>query len=386
MDATAEAFERIIPDRVIELARGICAARPADGSEGPVAEYIAEALERTGVEVHVEEVVAGRPNVVATVRGAGRRPPLVLNGHLDAAIVHDGWRNPPDKPWIEGGRLHGGAITDMLGAVASMVAAVEPAATMDPLPGDLILQAVMHHDTVGLGAKYVLASEGPEVGYAICGEPSNLAIHTANGGALKFEIALTGRTAHVSRVEDGVDALAAAVRVYDAVRAAEFPHEPHPRLPDLPRLLVGELHAGTAPGSVADTAVVRGDLRIVPGMERSAVRARLVELVDDVCPPAVGRRVRITAVQRPFVGATDGPLIDALSAAHTAVRGRPPRVTHELPGQAFVTDAADLARHGLETVVYGPGDWSVVPNESVPVTDLVDAARIYLAAAALLEQ
>ena len=37
--------------------------------------------------------------------------------------------------------------------------------------------------------------------------------------------------------------------------------------------------------------------------------------------------------------------------------GETARVTNELPGQAFVTDAADLVAAGLETVVYGVGEW-----------------------------
>ena len=46
----------------------------------------------------------------------------------------------------------------MKGALASMIAATEAAAEIGGLPGDLVFQAVMHHDGTGLGAKYLLAS------------------------------------------------------------------------------------------------------------------------------------------------------------------------------------------------------------------------------------
>lgn len=242
----------------------------------------------------------------------------------------------------------------------------------------------MHHNGTGLGTKYVLASEGPRTGFAICGEPSSLAIHTANGGAVKFEIELTGRTAHICRSEEGIDTIPPAAEVCRLLRSHVFTHEPCSRLPDLPRVLAGQLVAGTGPAHVAERAVVRGDIRTVPGMDRHGIRAELEELADSARPAGVGARVRIISSHQPFLGATEGPLVDALRAAHVSVRGEGPRLTNELPGQAFVTDAADLAAAGLETVVYGPGDWRHAPDESIAAEDIADAARVYLATALLL--
>lgn len=378
-----ESIAAIDTDRVTELATQFCGIPSPGGAEGAVAEAIAETLDQPGIEVHIEQVVAGRPNVIATVKGTGSRPPLVLNGHLDAGVHEGGWSHDPFDPWIDNGRIYAGGISDMKGAVAAMTAATEAAARM-PLAGDLIFQAVMHHDGSGLGTKYALASEGPRQGYAICGEPSGLTIHTANGGALKFEVLLSGRSAHISRSEEGIDTLPVAVAVYKGIMEHTFAHTPHPRLPDLPRLVIGQLSGGEAPAAVADTAVVRGDLRVVPGMSRQAVRAEICSIVEQVRPPDVRARVRITTAHQPFIGVTDGPLVDAIAAAHTAIRGAAPRITHELPGQAFVTDAASLADAGLDTVVYGASQWHFAPDEYVDIDELADSARVYLAVAATL--
>ena len=210
----------------------------------------------------------------------------------------------------------------MLGGVAAMVAAVEAAPDFGALPGDLILHATMHHNGTGLGAKYALITEGPNEGYAICGEPSDLTIHTANGGAFKFRIDLGGTPAHVSRMESAVDTLGPAVEVYGALVDHRFAHQPEPRLPDLPRLLVGQLLAGHAPATVADSAVITGDLRYVPGMTRTAVTAEIKQIVNSVIPDNVTRRVRITGFHQPFLGATSGPLIETITAAHGGILGR----------------------------------------------------------------
>lgn len=366
------------PERVVELTRAICSIPSPLGCEGEVGDLVAELLDRPGIEVHLEDVVDGRPNVTATVRGEGLRPPLVLNAHMDATIEPDGWTRDPFTPWTEDGRLHAAGVTDMKGALASMVAAVEAAAELGGLPGDVILQAVMHHDGTGLGTKYALAAYGPHAGFAICGEPSDMAIHTANGGAVKFEVALRGRSAHVCRYEDGADTIPAALSVWQALSAHAFEHEPHSRLPDLPRILIGELGAGSYPAHVAETAVIRGDVRTVPGLDRDAVGRQLNAVVAAACPANVTPRVRTLSSHRPFLGATEGPLVDAIQLWHMAARGGAARVTNEMPGQAFVTDAADLAFAGLETVVYGPGVWRHAPDEAVAIDDLVDAARVYL--------
>jgi acetylornithine deacetylase/succinyl-diaminopimelate desuccinylase-like protein len=380
-DIFAQVNAAISADRVIELATLMCSIPSPLGCEGELAEFVNGVLGRSGVDVQLDEVVTGRPNVIARVPGGGTRPPLVLNGHLDAAVYPEAWSHDQHQPWIDGDRLYGGGITDMVGAVACMVAATEAAAGIKDMPGDLIFQAVMHHDGTGLGTKYALAVEPLSVGYAICGEPSNLSVHTANGGAFKFEITIGGVTQHISRLEDGIDALPAAVEVYRVLRSHVFDFTPHPRLPSLPRTLVGQFEAGSSPAHVAEVAVLRGDLRSVPGMTRESVLADLRRAVDAAGVDSRFAKVRILSRHQPFLGAEDGPLIDVIGRAHEIIRGSSVRMTSELPGQAFVTDAADLAHAGLETVVYGPGEWRHRPNESIKITDLVDAARIYLAVA-----
>ena len=56
---------------------------PGGAGEGPVAELLARRLAHAGLEVDVWEVLPGRPNVVATLRGTGGGRTLMLCGHTD---------------------------------------------------------------------------------------------------------------------------------------------------------------------------------------------------------------------------------------------------------------------------------------------------------------
>jgi acetylornithine deacetylase len=72
---------------------------------------------------------------------------------------------------------------------------------------------------------------------------------------------------------------------------------------------------------------------------------------------------------------SDSPGLDALTRAHAAVRGSAP-TSAMWPS---VSDAGWLARAGIPTIIYGPGELEEAhtTNESVAIDDLVDAARIY---------
>jgi acetylornithine deacetylase/succinyl-diaminopimelate desuccinylase-like protein len=381
MTSLTDALATIRTERVIEFATAVTRAREPEGKEGERAEVVADLLSHPRVDIHVDPVLPGRPNVIARVRGTGRGPGLLLNAHLDAGYVPTGWKQDPHDPWQEGRRLYGGAISDMLGGLASMMATIEAAASIDPLPGDVVLLANMYHDSNGLGTKYALASDDGWPAYGINGEPTGSGILTTHGGCVKFQVDFSGRIAHVSRSEDGIDALSAAVDVYQALRTFEFSHTPDPDLSAHPRFVVGIVQAGTAPAAVAESAVLKGDLRTVPGMDWSTVRADLEGIVKQVVPNNVTARVRCIVRQRPFVGPRSGLLFDALSAAHRDLYGVNPPVNAEVAAQSFVTDAVDMAQAGIETLVYGPGNWYYRPDEFIDVDEMTRAAQVYLASA-----
>ena len=381
-----QALRAIRTERVVEFARAITAAREPDGREGERAAVVADLLSHPRVDIHVDPVLPGRPNVIARVRGTGRGPGLLLNGHLDAGYVPTGWSHDPHDPWQVGARLYGGAISDMLGGLASMMAASEAVASIDRLPGDVVLLANMYHDSNGLGTKYALASDGDWPQYGINGEPTASGILTTHGGCVKFQVELSGRVAHVSRSEEGIDALAAAVDVYQALRSFSFTHTPDPALAAHPRFTIGVMEAGYAPGVVPDAAVLKGDIRTVPGMDWQSVRADLEGVVRSVVPAASGVRWTIGCLvrQRAFTGPTGGVLFEALRAGHRDIYATEPPVNAERAAQSFVTDAVDMAQAGIETLVYGPGSWHFEPDEYIDVDEMARAARVYVATAVRL--
>jgi acetylornithine deacetylase/succinyl-diaminopimelate desuccinylase-like protein len=201
---------------------------------------------------------------------------------------------------------------------------------------------------------------------------------------VKFEIDFAGHIAHVSRSEEGRDALEAAVEVHRALRSAAWTHEPDADLSAHPRFVVGTMAAGIAPGAVAPSAVLKGDIRTVPLQTWQSIRSDLERVVADTVGSDISTKVRCLVRQRAFVGPKSGVLFDALRAGHRDVFGSDPAVNAETAAQSFVTDAVDMAHAGIETLIYGPGSWHFEPDEFIDVDEMTDAAKVYLAAAAHL--
>lgn len=89
-----------------------------------VSKYIADYLEKLGLAVRTQEVVDGRFNLMATLRGSGKGKNLMFNGHTDTVGIRN-MSVDPLKPLVENGRLHGRGSCDMKGPIAAMIMALK---------------------------------------------------------------------------------------------------------------------------------------------------------------------------------------------------------------------------------------------------------------------
>src|SRR3989442_6933587 len=111
------------------------------GGEQAVAEACASLCSDAGLDVVLEEVASGRPNVLARWK-VGRGPHLLLTGHLDTVPVGEGWTRDPFGAEVGDGRLYGRGACDMKGGLAAMIGALldlrrreeEPAGVRRPAP------------------------------------------------------------------------------------------------------------------------------------------------------------------------------------------------------------------------------------------------------------
>jgi acetylornithine deacetylase len=373
-------------DAAVELAASMVRFPSQIPNEGPLSEHLARELRRRGVfdEVILQPVFGDRANVIAVVRGSGGGRNVLLNGHLDHANVYGSWTRDPYAPAVEDGRLFGAGLLDMKAAVACQFeAAAAIARSRLERRGDVVVTATVHHDTCGLGTRFFLSAWDRPIDAAIVGEPTNLTLLMAHGGALQFEITTAGRAAHISRRDDGIDAIEHMMRVLRGLDVSRLRRDPDRPIAGLPRMVVGQISGGDAANKTAASCTIRGDVRLSDGMTQDSViediRAMLEELRAE--DPAFEAEVRPIVYQRPFRATPDSEAVRLVAEAHADTSGESATLTDQPPASVFVTDAADLARAGITTAVYGPGDWQLMADEHISIEDMRTAARVYALAA-----
>jgi acetylornithine deacetylase len=352
---------------------------PGAPGEQPCAAFLHGVLDAWGFRTEVHEAAPGRPNVIARIGNARGGRTLMFNGHLDVVGI-EGMVHAPFGAVERGGRLYGRGSADMKGGIAAMCAGAYRAA-QDGLAGEIIVAAVADEEYESLGTRALIA-QGVRADACVVTEPTRLAIMPAHRGFVWLEVEVTGRAAHGSRWDIGVDAIRHAgllLAELDRVDAEELPRRVHPLLGR------GSLHAsliegGTGMSTYPDRCVLKLERRTIPG-ERAAA---IVEEVERACAAVRDRRptfvaqVRLLVTQGPSDVSVDSPLVQGLGAA---LRASGETVCVE--GMSAWTDAALFNEAGIPAVCFGPGDISLAhaAEEYIPL-DEIDRATDVLSALA----
>jgi acetylornithine deacetylase/succinyl-diaminopimelate desuccinylase-like protein len=113
------------------------------GNEKPAADYVAEVLQREGIPVQTFALEARRPNVVARLKGNGRKRPLLIMGHTDTVNVDPAkWMHPPFSATRDGGYVYGrGTLDDKDTVTAGLMVMLMLKRSGLPLDRDVIFLA-----------------------------------------------------------------------------------------------------------------------------------------------------------------------------------------------------------------------------------------------------
>ncbi|WP_313183255.1 M20/M25/M40 family metallo-hydrolase, partial [Lacrimispora sp.] len=86
--------------------------------EKNIAEYIFKQLSSLSVPVIKKEVLPGRYNIMAKIKGEIDDPALVYICHMDTVTIGDGWTTDPLGAEVINGRIYGRGACDMKSGLA----------------------------------------------------------------------------------------------------------------------------------------------------------------------------------------------------------------------------------------------------------------------------
>jgi acetylornithine deacetylase len=198
----------------------------------------------------------GRPNVAATLAGAGGGRSLILNGHIDVVSPEPvaAWSFDPWRATIAGDRMYGRGAYDMKSGVALNL--MLPLLMRDlgiQLAGDLIVQSVIEEECTGNGA--LDAARRYPADAAVVTEPTGGQFTHAHVGVLWFRIGVTGKAWHAMQAWKGVNAITKAIPIMQALQAldARLNEQTHPAFTGIEHpinLNIGVIHGGDWPSTV----------------------------------------------------------------------------------------------------------------------------------------
>jgi acetylornithine deacetylase/succinyl-diaminopimelate desuccinylase-like protein len=396
------------------------------GNETKVDDYLKQVLEAEGIPVKTFALNPKRGNLVARLKGNGKKRPLLLMAHTDVVGVQkEKWPVDPFGAVVKDGYIWGrGARDDKAELAANLMVMLLAKRMGTALDRDIIFLAESGEeaDTEGVGIGYMVNNHFDEIAAEFAlneggaaridnGRVTRVNIQTTEKAPRRFRLIATGTSGHgsVPRIDNPLIHLSAAVakigtwvspmrlnettRAYFAKLAEISPPEdaaryrallgPNPpddiqtflaeKQPDLystlrTSIVPTMMKAGVGPNVIPSQAEATFDVRALPDEDIPKLFAELTKLIGD---PEV-KLVPITENLRPV---SDASRLD--SEMYRALE----KVTHEMyPGATILptmatgaTDMAQLRAKGMQA--YGIGPASTV-NDAINFGAHSDVERL----------
>ncbi len=355
-----------------------------ENQEEEISKYILDFFTENGITSYRTEIVPGRYNTFAILKGedSENNPSLLLTGHMDTVPAYDfkeAFTAREDADY-----LYGRGSCDMKGALAAMMCAmVNIKESGTKLKGDLIFCGVADEEEAGIGTESLIKT-GPEATYAVIGEPTKLEIALGHKGLEWIEISFKGKKVHGGAQKDGVNAIMMAGRFLHKLETEYLPKlekRTHPVL-GTATLNIGTITGGDQPSTVADKCSIRLDRRCLTDETIAQVYEELQAICDELHEedPKFEAEIRDvfngeTMPHIPFCTDENSPLVKAAENA-LGREGMTPVLTC-FPAWSDAGFMNALTKS--ECIVLGPGDLSVAHSihEKISKRQLLSAVSVY---------
>jgi acetylornithine deacetylase/succinyl-diaminopimelate desuccinylase-like protein len=340
------------------------------GNELQAALFYKRILAAEGIESTIDEFAPGRANILATLKGSGRKRGLILSNHMDVVPADAArWKVPPFSGALKQGSLWGRGAEDMkTEGILQLVALIRLKREGVPLDRDVIFMGTADEEVDFLGALRALGpdgwgdklkqaeffiTEGGENLRGPDGKPVYFGVETGEKGVFWLKVRTTGTPGHGSRpIEDS--ALNRLIRALDRVRVHrtslkvlpsvqrffrdQAPGTGSPRAdwyadiakaiqdPTVAQILYDDrevsallrntisitvVRAGYKTNVIPGTAEAELDVRLLPGEDPEAFLAELRQVIDDPGVEVVSDR----DFRNPNESPTDTELFRAIEGA-----------------------------------------------------------------------
>ena len=356
--------------------------RTENDNEAKLAKYFQELLKKYGIESKLVHYNPQRASLVCDLDGSkGYGKMLVVSGHLDVVTAGDEneWTYPPFGGEIHDGKMYGRGTTDMkAGLCALIIAMIELKEEGANFKGKIRLAATVGEEVGMYGSKQLVEEgyiDGAD-GFLIAEPSSSNRIINAHKGSLQYEIIATGKPAHSSMPEIGIDSIQLMVDYINETnkRFAKAFNEAENKQLGKTLNVNTVIDGGTQINSVAGKTILKANARCVPEVNNDKVVEIIEEVISDLNGKNQGKlELNILQNNPNAVSEKDNDLVKAILNS----------LDKKIPVEALAgaTDASNFGRISdkYDLAIFGPGEASVahIIDEFVEVDDYLKFIDVY---------
>lgn len=353
---------------------------------------------RTGDD---DQAILPRVNVMARMKGSSGRPVKHFSGHFDVVPAGEGWTVDPFGGEVREGRIYGRGSTDQKSGIAASIYAVEAIRRAGyKLRGTVEQSMTVDEETGGFGGVGYLVNQGyinkDKQDYVIITECLDVdGICIGHRGAIFFDLKATGKVGHGCMPHLAVNAVDKMASVIQNINQ-ELRPKIESRFSETPIMPEESKMSNLMPIWIDGFAKERPSATIAPACTTYFNRwFNPEENLDEVRKEITGyleelrnrdSELNIEYIERLTVESILVPIDNAcVKAYQERIRDVVGRDSHFKlsPGfddQRFVVVDGEIEKCYL----YGPGvlNMAHLPDEYVPIEDLVNSAKIMALATA----
>lgn len=367
-------------ERKIQILKDIVNIDSTNGHEEQVANYLQKLFAEYGIESEKVQYDVDRASLVSEI-GSNDGKVLAFSGHMDVVDAGDvsKWKFPPFEAAEHEGKIYGRGATDMKSGLAAMIIAmIELHEEKQKLNGKIRLLATVGEEVGELGAEQLT-----QKGYAddldglIIGEPSGHRIVYAHKGSINYTVKSTGKNAHSSMPEFGVNAIDNLLLFYNEV-------EKFVKSIDATNEILGDfihnvtvIDGGNQVNSIPEKAQLQGNIRSIPEMDNETVKQVLVKIINKLNKQ---ENMKLELIfdydKQPVFSDKNSDLVHIAKSVASDI------VKEEIPllGISGTTDAAEFtkAKKEFPVIIFGPGNETPHQvNENVSIENYLEMVDVY---------
>ena len=337
-----------------------------DKENGRIISWIEEFSLAAGFET--EKVTNGDDGRMALIAHGGKPGAngLVFMGHTDTVPAGEGWKTDPFTLTQVGKNLFGLGSADMKGGIAAMLAVM---CKTDPERLGKGLEFIFTFDEERCfgGIREVVKRHDIAADCIVIGEPTEMEPVVATKGTVAFKVDFTGKEAHSSSPEGGVNAIEMAMDFIASVK--KFYRGLKRERSDIfasptATLNIAKISGGDAINKVPSACSLGFEFRVIDNAQKEKIRKAIRAVIKEN-----GAKAKIEEIfSLPVTKCRKGEFVAAIEK----ITGK------ESVGVSYATEGAFLPE-GSNAVILGPGSIKVAhrADEYVSKSSLDKAVRIY---------